>query len=166
MDWLSKYKAQIDCFAKIINVQRLEGIRISFTGKRTIIPTIMFPVMTARKLLRKGYTRYLIYVLNFDKNETELVDILIIKEFWIYYQKNYLSYPWIGGQSLYQYLPRSSPDNITTIHNGFSRIEWIENLALKLLDKRFIRPNGSSWGAPVIFVKKKDGIHRLCIDYH
>ena len=35
----------------------------------------------------------------------------------------------------------------------------------ELLDKGFIRPNTSSWGAPVLFTKKKDKTLRLCIDY-
>ncbi|KAF3616825.1 RNA-directed DNA polymerase -like protein [Capsicum annuum] len=39
--------------------------------------------------------------------------------------------------------------------------EQLENL----LDKGFIRPNVSSWGAPVLFVRKKDGSLRMCIDY-
>ena len=34
----------------------------------------------------------------------------------------------------------------------------------ELLDKGFIRPSVSPWGAPVLFVKKKDGSMRLCID--
>ena len=34
-----------------------------------------------------------------------------------------------------------------------------------LLDKGFIRTSASPWGAPVLFVKKKDGSMRLCIDY-
>ena len=35
----------------------------------------------------------------------------------------------------------------------------------ELLDKGFIRPSVSPWGAPVLFVKKKDGTLRMCIDY-
>nr|GEZ09024.1 putative reverse transcriptase domain-containing protein [Tanacetum cinerariifolium] len=35
----------------------------------------------------------------------------------------------------------------------------------ELSDKEFIRPNSSPWGAPVLFVKKKDGSFRMCIDY-
>ena len=35
----------------------------------------------------------------------------------------------------------------------------------ELLDKGFIQPSNSPWGAPVLFVKKKDGTLHLCIDY-
>ncbi|GKB05677.1 hypothetical protein Tco_0833872 [Tanacetum coccineum] len=35
----------------------------------------------------------------------------------------------------------------------------------ELQDKGFIRPSHSPWGAPVLFVKKKDGALRMCIDY-
>eukprot|EP00253_Pinus_taeda_P036311 PITA_36311 len=35
----------------------------------------------------------------------------------------------------------------------------------ELLDKNYIRPSVSPWGAPMLFVKKKDGTFRICIDY-
>ena len=35
----------------------------------------------------------------------------------------------------------------------------------EMANKRFVRPSTSPWGAPVLFVKKKDGSMRLCINY-
>ena len=35
----------------------------------------------------------------------------------------------------------------------------------ELLDKGFVKPSNSPWGAPVLFAKKKDKTLRLCIDY-
>lgn len=35
----------------------------------------------------------------------------------------------------------------------------------ELLDKGYVRPSVSPWGAPVLFVKKKDGTLRMCMDY-
>ena len=48
-----------------------------------------------------------------------------------------------------------------------STLEMLElNMQLQeLLEKKYIRPSVSPWGAPVPFVKKKDGTLRLCIDY-
>ena len=36
----------------------------------------------------------------------------------------------------------------------------------EVLEKGYVRPSSSSWGAPVLFVKKKDGSMRMCINYH
>nr|GFC34792.1 putative reverse transcriptase domain-containing protein [Tanacetum cinerariifolium] len=46
----------------------------------------------------------------------------------------------------------------------FEMKELAEQLK-ELSDKGFIRPSSSPWGAPVLFVKKKDGSFRMCIDY-
>ncbi|KAL0553936.1 hypothetical protein IC582_007840 [Cucumis melo] len=46
-----------------------------------------------------------------------------------------------------------------------AELEELKVQLQELLDKGFIRPSVSPWGAPVLFVKKKDGPMRLCIDY-
>ncbi|GJX93196.1 putative reverse transcriptase domain-containing protein [Tanacetum coccineum] len=44
-------------------------------------------------------------------------------------------------------------------------MEELSEKLQELSDKGFIRPSSSPWGAPVLFVKKKDGSFRMCIDY-
>ncbi|GJY10671.1 putative reverse transcriptase domain-containing protein [Tanacetum coccineum] len=46
-----------------------------------------------------------------------------------------------------------------------SELEELSGQLKELQDKGFIRPRSSPWGAPVLFVKKKDGSFRMCIDY-
>ena len=48
---------------------------------------------------------------------------------------------------------------------ALAELKELKQQLQELLDKKFIRPNYSSWGAPVLFVKKKDGSMRICIDY-
>nr|GFC15690.1 putative reverse transcriptase domain-containing protein [Tanacetum cinerariifolium] len=46
-----------------------------------------------------------------------------------------------------------------------SEIKELSDQLQELFDKGFIRPSSSPWGALVLFVKKKDGSFRMCIDY-
>nr|GEZ10926.1 hypothetical protein [Tanacetum cinerariifolium] len=46
-----------------------------------------------------------------------------------------------------------------------SKMEDLSGQLKELQDKGFIRPSSSPWEAPVLFVKKKDGSFRMCIDY-
>ncbi|GKE98448.1 putative reverse transcriptase domain-containing protein, partial [Tanacetum coccineum] len=44
-------------------------------------------------------------------------------------------------------------------------MQELSNQLQELSDRGFILPSTSPWGAPVLFVKKKDGSFRMCIDY-
>nr|GFA11486.1 putative reverse transcriptase domain-containing protein [Tanacetum cinerariifolium] len=46
-----------------------------------------------------------------------------------------------------------------------SKMKYLSEQLQELSEKGFIRPSSSPWGAPVLFVKKKDGSFRMCIDY-
>ena len=48
---------------------------------------------------------------------------------------------------------------------ALAELKELKRQLQELLDKGFIRPSHSPWGAPVLFVKKADGSLRLCIDY-
>nr|GEY14546.1 putative reverse transcriptase domain-containing protein [Tanacetum cinerariifolium] len=62
-------------------------------------------------------------------------------------------------------IPRAAPVARVPYRLALSEMmELLEQLQ-KLSDKGFIRPSSSPWGASVLFVKKKDGSFRMCIDY-
>nr|GEV11868.1 reverse transcriptase domain-containing protein [Tanacetum cinerariifolium] len=66
---------------------------------------------------------------------------------------------------------RTNPDsNVVTLQAPYrlapSQMKELSDQLKELSEKGFIRPISSPWGAPVLFVKKKDGSFRMCIDYH
>ena len=62
-------------------------------------------------------------------------------------------------------VPCATPASITPYKMAPLELKELKLQLQELLEKGFIRPSVSPWGAPVLFVKKKDGTLRLCIDY-
>nr|GEW20877.1 hypothetical protein [Tanacetum cinerariifolium] len=62
-------------------------------------------------------------------------------------------------------IPRATPVAKSPYSLAPSELEELSGQLKELQDKGFIRPSSSPWGAPVLFVKKKDGYFRTCIDY-
>ena len=48
---------------------------------------------------------------------------------------------------------------------GVTELVELKKQIRELLDKGYVQPSSSPWGAPVLFVEKKDGTQRMCIDY-
>ena len=61
--------------------------------------------------------------------------------------------------------PDTSPISMTLHMMELVEVQELRVQLQELLDKRFIRPSTSPWGALVLFAKKKDKTLRLCIDY-
>ncbi|GJX84734.1 putative reverse transcriptase domain-containing protein, partial [Tanacetum coccineum] len=62
-------------------------------------------------------------------------------------------------------IPGATPVAKSLYRLAPSEMEEFSGQLKELQDKGFIRPSSSPWGAPVLFVKKKDGSFRMCIDY-
>jgi hypothetical protein len=62
-------------------------------------------------------------------------------------------------------MPRTAPIAKRPYRMGVNELEELKKQINELQEKGFIHPSSSSWGAPVIFVDKKDGSQRMCIDY-
>ncbi|GJY21425.1 reverse transcriptase domain-containing protein [Tanacetum coccineum] len=63
-------------------------------------------------------------------------------------------------------VPRAAPVARAPYRLAPSEMKELSVQLQELLEKGFIYPSSSPWGAPVLFVKKKDGSFRMCIDYH
>nr|GEY92946.1 putative reverse transcriptase domain-containing protein [Tanacetum cinerariifolium] len=62
-------------------------------------------------------------------------------------------------------VPRAAPVARAPYRLAPSEMKELARQLQELSDKGFIRPSSSPWGAPVLFLKKKDGSSRMCIDY-
>ncbi|GJY95884.1 putative reverse transcriptase domain-containing protein [Tanacetum coccineum] len=62
-------------------------------------------------------------------------------------------------------IPGADTRSSSTISIGPSEMKELSEQLQELFDKGFIRHSSSPWGAPILFVKKKDGSFRMCIDY-
>jgi hypothetical protein len=62
-------------------------------------------------------------------------------------------------------LPGTAPISKRPYRMSSTQLIELKKQIKELLEKGFIRPSSSPWGAPVIFVEKKDGTQRMCVDY-
>ncbi|XP_070032050.1 uncharacterized protein [Nicotiana tomentosiformis] len=62
-------------------------------------------------------------------------------------------------------VPGTQPISISLYHMAANELRELKEHLDKFLEKGFIRLSVSSWGAPVLFVKKNDGSMWICIDY-
>ena len=62
-------------------------------------------------------------------------------------------------------VPGTAPISLPPYRMAPAELKELKAQLQELVDGGFIRPSISLWGAPVLFVKKKDGTWRLCIDY-
>jgi hypothetical protein len=62
-------------------------------------------------------------------------------------------------------VPRIGPIAKRPYRMAADELAELKKQLQELIDKGFIRPSASPWGSPVLFVKKKDGSMRMCVDY-
>ncbi|GJV46443.1 putative reverse transcriptase domain-containing protein [Tanacetum coccineum] len=135
MDWLSKYHARIICDEKVIH--------IPINGETLII----------RVMEKKS-------------DEKRLEDILVVREFPEVFPEDLPGLPPVRQVEFQiDLIPGTTPVARAPYRLAPSEMQELSNQLQELSDRGFIRPSTSPWGAPVLFVKKKDRSFRMCIDY-
>ena len=166
MDFLSTYRAKIDCLRKEVTFCLPTGEKIKFFGEKRAVQCRVISSLKARALLSKGYEGFIAYVVDSSQPNLSIDSIPMVRDF-----------PDVFPEELPGVVPDRDIEFTIELVSGASpisiapyRMAPTELLELKVqlfyyLDKGFIRPSMSPWGAPVLFVKKKDGSLRMCIDY-
>ena len=165
MDWLSTYHSSVDCYSKRVTFHIPNQFEFHFEGIREAsLPLIS--TMQAYCLLKKGCHAYLAYVSNSKSKLPELDKIWVVKEFPDVFPEDLLGLPPDREiEFSIDLLSGTTPISNAPYRMAPVELEELKKQLLELLDKGFIRPSVSHWGAPVLFVKKEDGTMRLCIDY-
>ena len=166
MDWLVTYHASVDCFGKEVVFRPLGEPEFRFKGFRMHALPRVISALQAKRLLRKGYQGYLAHVVDTRKEVLKLDDIPIMREYPDFFPKDL---PRILVDREIEFsidvLPRISPISKAPYRMAPTELKKLKEQLQELLNKGFIKPSASPWGAPVLFVKKMDGTMRLCIDY-
>ncbi|GJU69346.1 putative reverse transcriptase domain-containing protein [Tanacetum coccineum] len=173
MDWLVKYQAIIVCAKKIIRIPWGNETLIvhgdgSNQGHEARLHIISYT--KTQEYMLKGC---LVFLANVNTKETEdksekkrLEDVPIVRDFPDVFPEDLPGLP-PTRQVEFQIdlIPGAAPVARAPYRLAPSEMKELSEQLKELSDKGFIRPSSSPWGAPVLFVKKKDESFRMCIDY-
>nr|GEY90376.1 putative reverse transcriptase domain-containing protein [Tanacetum cinerariifolium] len=173
MDWLSRYEAVIVCADKIVRIPwGRETLIFHGDGSNQENETRFNIISCAktRKYMLKGCQVFLAHVTTKEaecKSEKKrLENVPIVRDFPEVFPEDLPGLP-PNRQVVFQIdlIPGAAPVARAPYRLAPPEMKELSEHLKELSDKGFIRPSSSPWGAPVLFLKKKDGSFRMCIDY-
>ncbi|XP_073060027.1 uncharacterized protein [Primulina eburnea] len=166
MDWLAKNHALVDCHGKTVTIQALHQEKLLFHGKTKERKTLLSASQTW-KAMKSGEEVYLAMLSEVKERTTlTLEEILVVQEFPDVFPEELPSeLPNREVEFEINLVPNATPISIAPYRMAPAELKELKEQLQELLDKKQIRPSASPWRALVLFVKKKDGSMRLCIDY-
>ncbi|GKE90847.1 putative reverse transcriptase domain-containing protein, partial [Tanacetum coccineum] len=170
MDWLSGYSAVIEYAKKIVHIPSGREILIIHgdgcsEGHKTRL-NIISCTKTQKYLLKVCHVFLAHVIVKETKDKLKkkrLEDVPIVKEFLEVFPEDLPGLP-STRQVEFQIdlVPGVAPVARAPYRLTPSEMKELSEQLKELSDKGFIRPSSSPWGAPVLFVKKKDGSFRMC----
>ncbi|GJY80338.1 putative reverse transcriptase domain-containing protein [Tanacetum coccineum] len=146
IDWLFKHDVVIVCSEKVVRIPYRDKTLI-VEGDKGISRLKVISCIKARKYIERGCHLFLAHVTESKSKEKRMEDVPVIRDFLEVFLEEFPGLP----------PPRQVEFRI--------EMKELSVQLQELLQKGFIRPSLSPWGAPILFVKKKDGSFRMCIDY-
>jgi hypothetical protein len=165
MDWLATHRALVDCFAKRVLCVDDEGRPVEIQGVQRKVSLCFISTMKVNRCLRQGCRLYVVEAVN-ERKGPSLDQYPVLSEFKDVFPNELPGLPPERELDFtIELKPGAEPISKTPYRMIALELCELQMQLKELLDLGLIRPSVSPWGAPVIFVKKKDGSLRLCIDY-
>ncbi|GJV66323.1 putative nucleotidyltransferase, ribonuclease H [Tanacetum coccineum] len=165
MDWLSKYHAKILCDEKVVHVP-INDETLIIRGDQSKTRLNLISCIKTEWYISLGCQVFMIQVIEKKSDKKRLQDIPIVKEFSDVFPEDLPGLPPIRPVEFQiDLIPGAAPVARTPYRLAPSEMQELSNQLQELADRGFIRPSTSPWGAPVLFVKKKDEYFRMGIDY-
>ncbi|KAL5540030.1 hypothetical protein UlMin_046185 [Ulmus minor] len=159
MDWLSKYNATIHCKKRKVVFEPHGKEKFELIGDPKQSRTPMISAIKAFKLLANGCEGFLASIVdNCEDGCSRPEDVLVVKDYLEVFPEDLLGLPPDREIEFeIELLPGTQPISKAPYRMAPAELQELKKQLQELLDKGFIRPSYSPWGAPVLFVKKKDG---------
>ncbi|GJT95740.1 putative reverse transcriptase domain-containing protein [Tanacetum coccineum] len=165
MDQLFKHDVVIVCGEEVVHIPYKNKILIVKSDKG-VSRLKVISCIKASKYVERGCHLFLAHVTKKRSKEKRLEDVPIIHDFLEMFHEDFLGLPPPRQVEFrIDLVPGAAPVARAPYRLAPSEIRELSIQLQELLEKEFIRPSSSPWGAPVLFVKKKDGSFRMCIDY-
>ncbi|GJY42422.1 putative reverse transcriptase domain-containing protein [Tanacetum coccineum] len=165
MDWLSKYHAKIICDEKVVHIP-INGETLIIWGDRSKTQLSLTSCVKTERYISKGCQVFIAQVMEKKSDEKRLEDIPVVRDFPEVFSEDLPGLPPVRQVEFQiDLIPRAALVARASYRLAPSEMQELSDQLQELADQGFIRPSTSPWGAPVLFVKKKDGSFRMCIDY-
>ncbi|GKF37578.1 hypothetical protein Tco_0114336 [Tanacetum coccineum] len=172
MDWMTEHRAEVVYYEKYIRVPYgndmliIQGERIGVKNESGL--EVISSIRT-QKYINQGCQVFLIQMMKEEEIEIpkrRIEDMPVVRDFSEVFPEDLPGLPPTRQVEFHiELIPGAAPVSCAPYRLTPAEMKELAEQLKELSEKGFIRLSSSPWGAPILFVKKKDGSFRMCIDY-
>nr|GEZ06611.1 hypothetical protein [Tanacetum cinerariifolium] len=165
MDWLVERDALIVCGKKEVYVP-YKNKTLVVKSDSSVSRLKVISCIKTRKYIERGSQLFIAQVTEKEQAKKQLQDVPVICKFPEVFPDDLPGLPPPRQvEFIIELIPGDAPVACVPYRLAPSELQELSDQLKELSEKGFIHPSSSPWGAPVLFVKKKDGYFRVCINY-